>query len=162
MNASLRALGGTLAVILGLGVGTQPLLAQLPFYKSVGVGIAAPTGDLGDFYDNGYTVRGQVGISLVGLVDGHAQVGWSRFSAENGTTGGDANIYHAGVGARVGLGLIFVGANAAYFFGDDPGDNSELGLFPEVGIALGPLEAVADYRFDGDAKWFGLRAGLKF
>jgi len=161
MNVWFRAVGGALAMTLALALAAQPAQAQLS--TSIGAGIAAPQGDLGDGFDNGYTVRGQVGLSLVGLVEGHVQAGWSRFPVKEGVVGGeDADIYHAGVGARVGLGLIFVGANAAYFFGDDPGDNSELGFFPEVGIGLGPLEAVADYRIDGDAKWFGIRAALKF
>jgi len=73
---------------------------------------------------------------------------------------GDADILHAGVGARLGVfGLAFVGANAAYFFGD--GDE-DVGFFPEIGVGLGPLEVVADYRIGSDFNWFGLRGALEF
>lgn len=138
----------------------SPRGAEAQAYGSVAGGVAAPAGDFGDLFETGYTARGQVGFSLV-LLDVHLQAGWTRFPGkeiEGSSTGDDANIYHAGVGARVGLGVIFVGANAAHFFGD--GD-SGIGFFPEVGVSLWRLEAVADYRFDGDQKWFGVRLGLK-
>jgi hypothetical protein len=126
---------------------------------SIGVGIASAQGDFGDVADNGYTIRAQRALSLLGLVAIHAQGGWSRFEAK-GESSADADILHAGVGARLGgFGLVFVGANAAYFFGD--GDD-EIGFFPEVGIGLGPLEVVADYRLGSDFNWFGLRGALKF
>lgn len=157
-----RTLTGALALTLGLAIAAQPAQAQIS--KSIGVGIAVPQSDLGDTYDDGFTARGQVALSLIGIVQVHAQAGWTRFPVMQEFTDDldDADIYHAGVGGRVGLGLVFVGVNTAYFFGDDPGDNSELGFFPEVGIGFGPIEAVADYRIDGEAKWFGLRAALSF
>jgi hypothetical protein len=133
---------------------------------SLGVGLASPQGDLGDYFDSGYTVRAQLALSALGIVEVHTQAGWSRFPVGDATVDreeyqvGDADLLHAGVGARLGIfGLIFVGANGAYFFGE--GDN-EIGFFPEVGIGIGPLEVVADYRFGSDFDWFGLRGGLKF
>ncbi len=127
---------------------------------SLGVGIVHPMGDFGDNLDRGFTARGQVGLSLL-LASVHAQVGLNHFPGKDvaNVTGSSANIYHAGVGGRLGLGLIFVGANANYFFGD--GENG-VGYVPEVGIGLLKLEVVADARIDGDAKWVGLRAGLRF
>ena len=127
---------------------------------SLGAGVAVPTGDFGDLQDNGYTVRGQLGLSLL-LASVHAQVGWTRFPSKDlaALELTDVDIYHAGVGARFGLGLFWLGLNAAYFSGD--GEDGA-GVFPEVGVGLGPIEAVADYRVDGDAKWLGVRAALKF
>ncbi|MEJ2504044.1 MAG: hypothetical protein P8177_12170 [Gemmatimonadota bacterium] len=139
-----------------VAIALAPADGNAQIYSSVGAGVAVPTGDFGDNFDTGWTVRGQLGLSFV-LVDGHVQAGWSRFPGKDSVE--DADIYHAGVGARVGLGLVFVGANAAYFFGD--GEDG-VGFFPEIGAHIGPIEAVADYRIDGDNKWLGARVGLRF
>lgn len=154
---------------------TVPADASAQANASIGVGVASPQGDFGDFFDSGYTVRGQFALSALGLFEVHTQAGWSRFGlgydpgfvvadgdvpAEIEAIDGDADIFHAGVGARLGiLGLAFIGANGAYFFGD--GDD-DIGFFPEIGVGLGPLEVVADYRFGSDFDWFGLRGALKF
>jgi hypothetical protein len=148
-----------------VGLLTLPGSAEAQRYSSLGAGLAVPVGDMSDVYDTGWTVRGQTGLSFV-LVDAHVQTGWSRFPGKDYTAGGvtvsaeDINVYHAGVGARVGLGLVWVGANAAYFFGDL--DDDGLGLFPEVGAHIGPIEAVVDYRIDGEVNWLGARVGLRF
>ncbi len=139
-----------------------PTAAEAQFQTSLAAGIITPTGDFGDMYDPGYSVRGQIGVSFL-LASVHAQVGVSRFSANENApvqlTNDNLNVYHYGVGARTGFGLFWVGANAAYFSGD--GDDG-LGFFPEVGVSFLMLEAVADIRIDGDQKWYGLRAGLRF
>lgn len=57
----------------------------------------------------------------------------------------------------MGLGFLWVGANAAYFFGD--GDRG-LGFFPELGVKIWRVEGVADFRVDGDEKWGAARVGL--
>jgi hypothetical protein len=149
----------SLLLALALGLSAAPLSAQT--YGSLGLGAAVPTGDFGDIYDTGYTIRGQAGVSLV-LADVHLQTGVSRFSGQEiaaGESTDDIAVYHAGAGARLGLGLIWVGANAAYFFGD--GDDG-VGFFPEVGVGIGPIEVVADYRIDGDFRWLALRGGWRF
>lgn len=128
---------------------------------SVGAGVANPLGDFGDFYGPGYTLRGQLALDLV-LVDVHAQAGWSRFSADDDVSDAvdeTANLTHIAVGTRFGLGLLWVGANAGYFSGDD---EDGLGFFPEVGAGLGPVEAVLDVRIDGDTKWWALRGAIRF
>jgi len=137
-----------------------PTSAEAQLQTSLTGGIIAPIGDFGDTYDPGYSVRGQVGLSFL-LASVHAQVGVSRFSANDSAPAAtdDLNVYHYGVGARAGFGLLWVGANAAYFSGD--GDDG-LGFFPEVGVSFLMLEAVADMRIDGDQKWYGLRAGIRF
>ena len=140
---------------------TLPSAAAGQLYTSIGGGPAFPTGDLGDAFGSGFTVRGQAGLSFV-LVDAHVQAGYTRFGSDVDTdseafAGDDWSVFHTGIGARVGLGLVWVGANAAYFFGD--GDD-EIGFFPEVGVGLGPIEVVADYRI-GDPNWGALRAALK-
>lgn len=123
---------------------------------SVGVGMAGGWSDLGDVTDPGFTLRGQVGVDLL-VASVHGQVGWTRLPAAGD---GDAfSTAHYGVGGRLGLGLLWVGINGAYFSGD--GDDG-MGFFPEVGVGLGPLEAVADVRIDGDQKWWGLRGALRF
>ena len=141
-----------------LALTTTDVEAQIT--PSVGVGLAHPFGDFADAYDRGFTVRGQAALSLL-LAGVHAQAGLSRFPAEEveGVSRDDATIYHAGVGGRLGLGLVFVGANALYFFGDG---EDEMGIVPEVGISLLMLEAVLDLRATGDQKWVGIRAALKF
>lgn len=143
-----------LACLLVLGA-TE---ARGQIYTSVGVGMVQPLGDFDDAFDQGFTVRGQAGLSLL-LAGAHAQVGWSNFATDADTSDSEsANVYHAGVGGRLGVGLFFVGANAAYFFGD--GEDG-IGYIPEVGISLLSLELVADGRIDGD-KWVALRGALKF
>jgi len=98
------------------------------------------------------------------LADGHVQAGWSRFSGadlDEGdlvVVGEDANVWHGGLGVRVGIGPFWVGANGFYSFGDT---DDGLGFAPEVGVDLGPLEIVADHLF-GDTKWFALRGAVRF
>lgn len=137
----------------------SPHDAEAQIATSVAAGVAHPVGDLDDAVDSGFTLRGQAGLSL--LVAGlHAQVGYTRFPGDDvgGVEIEDVDFFHAGVGGRLGLGLAWVGLNAAYFTGD--GEDG-VGLLPEVGVGLGPLEAVADGRLDGDAKWVAVRVGLK-
>jgi len=133
--------------------------AQAQTYGSIGFGAAKPVSDLGDLYNTGYTVRGQVGFSLV-FLDAHIQTGWTNFPvASKGSDLDNLNIYHAGAGARLGLGFIWVGANGAYFFGD--GDQG-IGWFPELGLKFWKVEGVVDFRIDGDEKWGAARVGLRF
>lgn len=136
-----------------------PVTAQVR--TSLGGGLAVPTGDLGDVTSPGLTVRGQIGVSL-GLVEGHVQAGWSRFpgSMDVGDLGDgeDADVWHGGAGLRVGFGMIWVGANALYSFGDT---DDGMGFAPEVGVGLGPIEIVADYLF-GTTNWFAVRAAFGF
>ena len=133
--------------------------AEAQVYSSAALGVAKPTGDFGDLYDLGLTYRGQVGISLL-FADVHLQTGWTDLApVEDYAEGKDLNIYHAGAGARVGLGFLWVGANAAYFFGDG---EKGLGLFPEVGLKVWRLEGVVDYRIDGDENWGAARVGFRF
>ena len=146
------------ALLLVAPVLVAPATASAQLSASVGAGVANPLGDFGDDVDAGFTVRGQVGLNL--LVAGvHAQVGYSRFSGvESGETG-NVNMYHYGLGGRAGVGLAWFGATAARFSGDGEGS---FGFIPEVGVGLGPLEAVADVRITGDRKWWALRGALRF
>jgi len=132
-----------------------PARAQLG--ASIGAGVATPQGDLEDAYDSGYTARAQLTLSALGLFEVHGQAGWTRFPAKSDAVD-DLDQLHAGAGARLSVfPLVFVGANAAYFFGDA---DEEVGFFPEVGVGLGPLEVVLDYRV-GDEGWLGIRGALK-
>ncbi len=155
MNNRIRiALLGLLLAILTPATNTH---AQI--YTSLGVGVAQPIGDFDDVFDRGFTVRGQAGLSLL-VAGAHVQGGWSNYAVDVDAGGSDsANIYHAGIGGRVGVGLFWVGANGAYFFGDG---ESGVGYFPEVGLGLMNLEAVADFRIDGSEKWIALRGAVKF
>lgn len=147
--------GAALALVLSLILAPR---AEAQVYGSVALGAAAPVGDFGDLYDVGYTARGQVGLSLI-FVDAHLQTGWSMFPAGGDSGVDDVNIYHAGAGARLGLGFLWVGANAAYFFGDG---KDGIGFFPELGAKIWRVEGVLDFRVDGDEKWVAARVGLRF
>lgn len=154
-----RAVFLAVALLVAAPFVGQDLQAQ--FYGSLGGGIAKATGDFSDNYDMGLTFRGQAGISLA-IVDAHLQTGVTSFGVADDPDNPDAddvNIYHAGIGARVGLGFVFIGANAAYFFGD--GEDG-IGLFPEIGVRIWRLEAVADYRIDGDENWGAVRLNWRF
>lgn len=142
------------ALLLATAVAAGDVQAQ--FTVGVGGGIAQPLGDLDDAVDQGITGRAQLGMSFI-LASVHAQAGVTRFPGTN--TSDDYTTSHVGVGGRLGLGLLFVGLNANYFFGD--GEDG-VGYVPEIGVGLLRLEVVADGRLDGDAKWVSLRAGLKF
>lgn len=154
-----RHLRTTLPLLVLIGLAPTVLEAQL--YKSVGAGVAVPVGDYADSFERGYTVRAQVGFSLT-AIGIHAQAGWSRFPAiQSGDVEvADHDIYHLAAGARVGLGLLWVGANAGFFGGDD--DHEGLAFLPEVGVGLGPIEGVADFRMGGDTRWLGVRLGIRF
>ena len=140
-----------------------PAAAEAQIGGSVGAGVTVPSGDFGDRLENGFTVRGQLGVSLL-VASVHGQVGWTRFPSKDlvNLELEDLDIFHYGVGARVGMGLFWVGLNGAYFSGFDDDDDDGAGIFPEVGVGLGSLEAVADYRVDGDARWLSIRAAVKF
>lgn len=152
-----------MALIAGMLLAAGPWFgagAQAQTYTSLGLGVVMPRGDLEDVYDAGLTFRGQRGVSLV-LVDVHVQVGVTSFVLAGEPSSGDdeATVYHAGAGARLGLGPFWVGANGAYFFGD--GEDG-VGFFPEVGLRLWRLEAVADYRVDEGRQWLAARLGWRF
>ena len=146
-------------LILAFALGAPQADAQI--YGSAGVGAAKPFGDFKDVADLGITFRGQAGISLW-IADVHLQTGVTSFTAADGVPEDEddnLNIYHAGAGARVGLGFLWVGANAAYFFGDG---EKGIGFFPEVGAKIWRLEVVGDVRVDGSEKWAAARVGFWF
>jgi hypothetical protein len=155
-----RILGRSLVPALAVLLLLVPHDAEAQLQGSLGAGYAFPVGDFGDLHDNGFTVRGQLGLSFL-LASVHGQVGWTRFPGADleNLLPEDVDFFHAGVGGRVGLGLFWVGLTGAYFSGD--GEDG-MGFLPEVGVGLGPLEAVADSRIDGDEKWIGVRVNLKF
>ncbi|HSM05928.1 MAG TPA: hypothetical protein VK858_15020 [Longimicrobiales bacterium] len=165
MKRPLRAarLPAFLAAPLLAAVLVVPDRAAAQSYGSIGAGVAFPTGELGDVTGTGFTVRGQAGLSL-GLIDAHVQAGWSRFPGEEieledvALEVEDADIWHAGVGVRLGVGIIWLGGNVFYSWGDT---DDAFGFAPEVGVELGPIELVADYLF-GDTNWAALRAGVRF
>ena len=133
--------------------------AEAQVYSSFGLGLASPVGDLGDTHDVGITTRGQVGLSLL-IADVHLQTGWTSFSASGDSPAEkDFSTFHAGAGARVGLGFIWIGANAAYFFGDG---EEGVGFLPEAGLRIWHLEGVVDFRVDGDEKWGSARLSYRF
>jgi hypothetical protein len=148
------------SVSLSLVLSLLPALgAEAQVYGSVGFGAANPIDALGDRYNTGYTARGQAGLSLA-LVEVHVQAGWTGFPAAGKSSElDDLNIYHAGVGARLGLGFLWVGANAGHFFGDG---REGVGWFPEIGAKLWRLEGVLDLRVDGKEKWGAARLGFRF
>lgn len=157
-------IGGWVGTAALLAMLVQPGAARGQGYSSIGAGVVVPTSGLADLYDRGYTLRGQTGLSLV-FLDAHIQTGYTAMGGKTVTIAGqtetfeDIDFFHVGLGARVGLGVVWVGANAAYFFGDLA---DGLGFFPEAGVGLGPVEVVADYRLDGDANWLGVRLGWRY
>lgn len=150
----LRGLAATLTAVLLLAPGA--LHAQ-GLRRSVGVGFAAPEGELQLVARPGLTIRGQAGLSLLTLVRGHAQLGYTRF----GTTSerdGNTSVWHGGVGVRLMLRRFWVGANGYYLFGDI---DSGFGFAPETGTSLGPVDVVADYLW-GETEWASLRLAYRF
>jgi len=135
-----------------------PTAAEAQLSASITGGIANATGDAGDVTDSGFTVQGRAELSLL-LAGVHANAGFTRLSGADGFE--DADLWNAGVGARVGLGpLLWVGANGNYYAGGDI--DNEFGIVPEVGASIGPLEAIIDYKATGDIKFWSIRAGLRF
>lgn len=151
-------------------MGAVAALAVLPAagssqeFAAVGGGVVVPTGSLRERAEQGYTVRGRVGISL-GFAHVQLLGGWSRLAGKDLLVddivepGEDLDLFHAGVGVRVGLGAIWLGANAADFFGD--GDEG-IGFIPELGFVVGPFEVVADSRVHGPDTWAAVRAAIRF
>ncbi|MEZ4423684.1 MAG: hypothetical protein R3E98_09755 [Gemmatimonadota bacterium] len=151
--------GAAVLAVLVIAAGAVPPAARAQQYSSAGVGMVRPLGDFGDTRDAGWTVRGEVGASLVGIIEAHAQVGWSGFPRVPGPEeDADDHIVHAGIGTRLGLGLTFLGLNLLWFTDDGAGAV----WVPEAGARLGPLELVADLRPTGNQTWIALRAGVRF
>jgi hypothetical protein len=149
-----------LAVLAVLAV-LLPARTSAQTYTSLGLGAAVPTGDFSDVQERGFTLRGQGGVSLI-LGDVHVQAGYTHLPGKEGVAGVNpdaADFFQAGVGARLGMGLIFVGGNANYYFGEV---ERGVGFAPEIGISLLMFEAVADYRVDGTQKVLSTRIGVRF
>jgi hypothetical protein len=163
MNRSFTFVSGLfVAVILALA----PSAGSAQLAGSITGGVAGPTGDAGDLFDPGFTVQGRAELSLL-FAGVHANGGFTRLSGKEITAAGvtvesDAvDFFNVGVGARVGLGaLLWAGANANYYIGSDV--DNELGIVPEVGASLGPIEAIADFKITGDVNWWSIRAGIRF
>jgi len=137
-----------------------PTTAEAQISGSISGGIAGPTGDAGDVADNGFTVQGRAGLSLL-LAGVHANAGFTSLPGKDELDAGDADFFNVGVGAKVGLGALFwVGANANYYFDSDI--ENEMGIVPEIGASIGPLEAIVDWKATGDVNFWTLRAGLRF
>lgn len=135
-----------------------PSAAEAQLAGSITGGIVGGTGDTGDVTDSGFTVQGRAELSIL-FAGVHANAGFTRLNGADSF--GDADFWNAGVGARLGLGtLLWVGANANYYLGDDI--ENEVGIVPEVGVSLGPLEAIADFKITGDVNFWSLRAGIRF
>lgn len=142
------------AALLLLG----PAAAEAQISTSISGGPAGPTGDAADLAETGFTVQGRAGLSLI-LAGLHANAGFTRLSGKDSFD--DADFFNVGAGAKVGLGPLFwVGANANYYAGGDI--DNEVGIVPEVGASIGPLEAVADFKITGDINFWSLRVGLSF
>ena len=161
---SLFLLGGLVAVGAAFA---SPAHAQGA--TSVGAGWVWPVGSLDDRYDRGIMLRGQQSFQLL-ILQVHLQGGFTRLSGVEDAVIPDsqprsvvpsadaADMIHAGMGLRLGLGLGWVGGTAAYFIGDL---EDEVAYLPEVGVRLGPAELVGEFRL-GDRRWAGLRAGITF
>jgi hypothetical protein len=137
-----------------------PCTVAAQSYSGVAAGVTIPSGALADAYDRGFTVRAQVGFS-VAFVGTHLQAGWSRLPArgQDPPESADLDLYHMGAGMRLDVALFFLGLNGVYVFGDaDDG----FGVIGETGITFGGIEVVLDRRIDGDWRWWGLRAGIRF
>ena len=149
----------TLGLLTAAALLAAPSAAEAQLSTSVSAGVAGPTGDAGDIADTGFTVQGRVGLSL--LVAGlHANGGFTRLPGKDSVGADDADVWNVGVGAKFGLApLLWVGANANYYTGDG---SDEMGIVPEIGVSIGPLEAIADYKVTGDVKFWSLRVGIGF
>lgn len=150
-------------LVCAVAGGAMPTPAMAQVETRLAGGIAVPLGDFADTHGRGFTVRGQAGVSLL-FVSAHAQAGWSRFPTRTVATAPTApeedagDLFHTALGARIALGPVFVGGNAAWFYGEENGT----GFIPEVGLSIFNLEAVADAWLQGDHRWLGVRLGLKF
>lgn len=161
-----RFLACTTTAFVAAILAFAPSAASAQLAGSITAGVAGATGDLGDITDRGFTLQGRAELALL-FVGVHAGAGYTRLSGKEITIAGETvesdaiDFYNAGFGARLGLGaLLWVGANANYYIGS--GADNDWGLVPEIGASIGPIEAIADYKLTGDAKWWSLRAGIRF
>ncbi|NNK63656.1 MAG: hypothetical protein HKO98_10680 [Gemmatimonadetes bacterium] len=161
------------ALLLAAGAGLAMLAMASPARAqpttTVSAGWVWPRGGLDDRYDRGVIVRARRGFPLL-IAELHIQGGFTRLpGAQPRPPGADpsgllpasadaANLLHAGMGLRVGLGLLWVGGTAAWFVGDL---DDEMTFLPEVGLRLGPTELVGEVRW-GERRWAALRAGVRF
>jgi hypothetical protein len=157
-------------VVLGfVGLVAAPSPVQAQPTTTVSAGWVWPRGGLDDRYDRGVMVRARRGFPIL-IAELHVQGGFTRLPGGQPLRPGDdasaplpgradaADLLHAGMGLRVGLGMLWVGGTAAWFVGDL---DDEMTFLPEVGLRLGPTELVGEMRW-GERRWLALRAGLRF
>jgi len=128
----------------------------------LGIGYRLPTGAFGDEYDGGYGANFALAFPVAPTVTAWGDVGYTRFRYKDisvlGATGvGDIDVWGFNAGAKVGVGMLYLGAEAGYFTEID-----EFGLTPLVGIGFSVLDLSARYKATGDANWWDLRASISF
>ena len=129
----------------------------------LGIGYKLPTGEFGDLYDGGVGANVAFMFPVAPTVTAWADVGYTKFLAKSSFGGlnpygtGDLDVWGFNGGAKVGLGPLYVGAEAGYFTGID-----EFGLTPLVGMSVAILDFSVRYKATGDVNWWDLRASISF
>lgn len=129
----------------------------------LGIGYKLPTGDFGEAYSGGYGANVAFMFPVAPTVTAWGDVGYTRFTADssfwslNPLAPGDLDVWGFNAGAKVGLGPLYVGAEAGYFTEID-----EFGLTPLVGMSVAILDFSVRYKATGDANWWDFRASISF
>ncbi len=120
--------------------------------------ILAPTSTLGDVYDVGLGFYGNLEIPINESLKANIEVGvtsWLLPDTPTGESQDEDNSYSIGLGGKYFLNKLFVGADAALFFGDI----SEFSVIPNVGIRLGKFNLETSISILDPVNYVGFEIG---
>lgn len=149
-----------MALIIPVTAGAQSNSVRdewLANYKHFGAAAAVtfPYQEFGDSYNTGYGLHGMVDFPLITFLNFIADVGWNNFPGENG--GESADIFNFAGGAKIAIGVFFMGGEVGYFT-----DVDEVSWIPSIGLRFSRFEFAVRLKAVGSGSWTTLRFGYYF
>ena len=121
-----------------------------------------PQGSLGDEYDFGWGIYGNIDYNFSKHLAWRFDLGWNSLSGdekiildEDGNeqvVGGNMSVWEFTTGLKASISILYIEARGGYFTGIN-----EWGVIPAAGLRLGKFDIQGNYKFLGDSNWYGAR-----